>query len=140
MSHVDVTPDASKWIAAKIAAFATEADHRHHWLTEYVSQFNALPLYVGWTETIGIRPNGEIVSWSTEDEFIGVRSIEDRMLVLISLVNGSRRFPELAHLLPKRTPGAEDCGCRDVPLLVSGRAFCGTCGGLGWLPTQAGGE
>jgi len=136
MNQFTVTGDTATFIAARIAGFPTEADARRLWLAPFVAKFSALPLYVGWTETIGIRVDGEIVTWSTEGEFAGVGSVHDQTMVLISLVAGSDRYPELRRLLPQRGPGAMDCGCRDVPLLASHKAFCGTCGGLGWLPKQ----
>lgn len=138
MTNVVRNEETATFIASRIAGFASEADETRLWLGPYVAEFNALPLYVGWTETIGIRAEGEIVSWSTEQEFVGVRAVEDRMLALISLVAGSKRYPELRQLLPQRTPDAIDCRCRDVPLLASGKAFCGTCGGLGWVEQPQG--
>lgn len=125
-------------IASRIASFASDADETRLWLAPYVAEFKVLPLYVGWFETIGIRANGEIVSWSTEQESVGVRAVEDQMLALISLVAGSKRYPELRQLLPQRTSDAIDCRCRDVPFLASGKAFCGTCGGLGWVEQPQG--
>ena len=134
--RVAVTEDASAYIAARIAAFLTEADERHRWLAVYVADFGALPLYLGWTETIGIRPDGEVISWSTESEFAGVRSVEEWTWVLSALVAGSDRYPELRRLLPEQGPGAVDCSCRNQLLFVSGKVLCGECGGVGWLPEQ----
>lgn len=54
------------FIAARIAGYATEAPERLRWESPFVAEFTALPLYLGWTETIGIRPDGDVVRWSTE--------------------------------------------------------------------------
>jgi hypothetical protein len=56
------------FIAARIAGFDSEAPERLRWAARYVTEFSALPLYRGWTETIGILANGEMVAWSTEEE------------------------------------------------------------------------
>lgn len=55
-------------ISVRIATFSREANDQFQWLASVVAEFSALPLYVGWIETIGIRSNGEI-SWSTEGEY-----------------------------------------------------------------------
>ena len=92
------------------------------------------PLYLGWMETIGIRADGEMVSWSTEGDYSGLRPVEDRTWLLSALVCGVERYPELRALLPERPKEAVDCPCRKHPLLVSGKIRCGECGGIGWLP------
>ena len=58
-----------------------------------------MPLYFGWTETIGIRPNGEIVRWSTEGDYNGTRLVENQSWMLTALVAGADRYPELGSLL-----------------------------------------
>ena len=73
-----------------------------------VIEYAVLPLYVGWWDTTGIRPDGEIVSWSTEDElsdYSGIRRVEDRYLWLSAVVDGSRRYERLKALLPTRPAG-----------------------------------
>ena len=106
------------------------------WLTPYVAEFGVLPLNLGWTETHGIRPDGENVSWSTEGEYVGTRPVDNRIWVLNALVDGCRRYPELRQLLPERPSGAVDCLCCKHPLFAPGKMLCGVCGGVGWLPAQ----
>ena len=132
--RVVVPQELSAFIAARIAGYATEAPEQLRWESRFVAQFAALPLYLGWTETIGIRPDGDVVCWSTEGNYAGVRPVEDRTWALSALVVGARRYPELAALLPKRPPGAVDCPCRKHQLFASGKVLCGECGGIGWLP------
>jgi hypothetical protein len=129
-----VPEELSLFIAAGVAGFSVEAPEQLLWESSYVADISALPLYVGWTETIGIRSDGEIVSWSTEGDYLGVRPVEDRILVLIALVTGVQRYPELRALLPERPSDATDCPCRNHALLASGSVLCGQCGGIGWLP------
>ena len=58
--RVAVSPELSAFIAARVAGYPTEAPERLRWASSFVADFSALPLYMGWTETIGIRPDGEI--------------------------------------------------------------------------------
>jgi hypothetical protein len=138
MTNVVANGETATFIASRIARFASEANEKQLWLAPYVAEFNALPLFVGWTETIGIRAEGEIITWSTEQEFLGVRAVEDQTWVLTALVAGSKQYPELQQLLPQRGTDAVDCGCRDVPPIASGEFICGTCGGLGWVAKPQG--
>src|SRR3954470_2417848 len=109
MGRVSVSTEVSRLIAVRIASFPTGAPEPLRWQVPFVAEFAALPLYLGWDETIGIRPDGEVVRWSTEGDYRGVRPVEDRTWVLSALVDGARRYPELAALLPERPAGAVDC-------------------------------
>ena len=141
MVRLAVSPEQSAWIAARVAAFSAEAPQQLRWEVPHVAEFGALPLYLGWFETIGIRPDGEIVGWSTDDEFSGysgVRPVEDRYHWLSALVDGSRRYERLKALLPARPAGAVDCLHLALPLYAEGKVFCPECCGLGWVePARA---
>jgi hypothetical protein len=126
-------PELSAFLETRIVGYAAEAPETLRWESRFVAEFAALPLYAGWTETIGIRPDGEVIRWSTEGDYSGVRVVEDWISVLSALVTGAKRHPELRVLLPERPPVAVDCSCRNLPLLASGQVLCGTCGGIGWL-------
>src|SRR5687767_13058019 len=136
MARVQVSAADSAYIAARIAAFAREAPEPLRWQGPFVAEFNALPLYLGWTETIGLRADGEVVRWSTEGGYAGAPSVDDPLLVRVGLVEGAGRYPELRALLPTRGPDARDCPCRAHALFVSGQVICSECGGLGWLPAD----
>jgi len=131
--QIALSPEMSAFIAARVTGYSTETPERMQWLSPFVANFAALPLYVGWTETIGIRPSGEMVRWSTEGDYQGVKAVNDSKWVLSALVAGAERHSELLALLPRRPPGALDCECRSHPLFVSGKLLCGMCGGVGWL-------
>ena len=133
MARAAVTEELSAWIAARIAAFPSEAAEQLRWQLPYVAEVVALPLYLGWWETIGIRADGEIVRWSTEGEYSGVRAVEERHWWLSALVVGSRRYPELRSLLPVRPAGAVDCQHLAHPLFADGKVICPECYGLGWM-------
>ncbi len=136
MVRLAVTPERSAWVAARVAAFPAEAPEQIRWQAPYVAEFGALPLYLGWFETIGIRVDGEIVSWSTEDDYPGARTVEERYLWLTALVDGTRRYEGLSDLLPPRPTDAIDCPHWGHPLFTEGKVFCPECCGLGWV--QAG--
>lgn len=129
-----MTPGLSSWVTDRIAAFAHEAPEEFRRLVPAVAEYAALPLYLGWWDVTAIRADGEIVSWSTEDEFSGysgVRPVEERYHWLSSLVDGSRRYEPLKSLLPTRTAGAVDCRHLAHPIFAQGKLFCPECCGLG---------
>ncbi|HEY7330549.1 MAG TPA: hypothetical protein VH592_23115 [Gemmataceae bacterium] len=135
MTSIQIPKEVATFIGERIGRFAVEAPAQLRWQASFVAEFGALPLYLGWTETIGIRPDGEIIRWSTEGEYSGSRPVEERAWIVAALVVGSRRYMELLPLVPVRSPYAVDCyQCQNHPWLASGRVICGTCGGLGWLP------
>jgi hypothetical protein len=133
--RVSISSEMAAFIADRIAGYSVEAPKQLRWQSPFVGEFAALPLYLGWTETMAIRADGELVSWSTEGDYAGVRHVEDRITVLSALVAGVERHPELRALLPERPPDASECPCRKHPLLASGKLLCGYCGGMGWLPS-----
>jgi hypothetical protein len=75
MAQVAMSPELSAWVADRIARFPHEAPEQLRWLAPSVVEYDALPLYVGWWDTTGIRADGEIVSWSTEDELSGYSGV-----------------------------------------------------------------
>jgi len=141
MHRAGVSPEDCAFIAARILAFGSEAPPERRWLLPFVEEFGALPLYLGWTETLGILPDGSLVRWSTESEYSGLRPVTNQADASVALVEGSRRYPELAHLIPKRPAHATTCtacagtGRAPVP---SGELIC-ACGGTGWVTSNESG-
>jgi hypothetical protein len=135
MALLVVSPELSVWLAERVAAYSAEASAPLRWLAASVAEFGALPLYVGWFDVIGLRPDGEFVCWSREGDYPGTRPVEDRYLWLTSLVDAARRYPELRALLPARPVGARDCPHLAHPYFAQGKVFCPDCCGLGWIPT-----
>jgi hypothetical protein len=136
MARIPMSPELSAFVAARIARYFVESTSRFQ-LSEapWVAEHAALPLIRHWFETIGLRADGEIVRWSTDDHphrFAGVRQVEDRYDWLSALVEGSRHYPELEELLPLRKPHALDCQCVGNPQFAPGRILCPDCCGLGW--------
>lgn len=136
MVRLAMTSELSNWIADRIAAFPNESSEHLQELSPCVVRYAALPLYVGWWDTVAIKANGDIVSWSTDDEYSGysgVRLVEDRYLWLTALVAGSQHYEQLKTLLPVRTATAIDCRHAAHPVFASGKVFCPECFGLGWV-------
>jgi hypothetical protein len=139
LARVILSPELSAFIAERIAHYAAEATERYHNLkAPQVAEFGALPLIRHWFETIGLRPDGEIVKWNTDgpETYEGTCPVEDRYDWLSALVAGARRYPELQELLPQRWPGAVDCRCVGIPLFAPGKVLCPECCGLGWVQAK----
>jgi hypothetical protein len=103
------------------------------WQEPHVRANGALPLYVGWTEIVGIRPDGELVRWSSED-WPGAFELNDATWHKVALVLGARRYPVLQRLIPERPEGARDCHlCQGSGRLPLQPEILCQCGGIGWL-------
>ncbi|WP_145236469.1 hypothetical protein [Urbifossiella limnaea] len=133
-------PELSAWIAARIASYPAEAtEPYHHWEAAAVGEFAALPLIRHWFETFGLRADGEVVRWSTDGDapYPGTQPVEGRCDWLSALVEGARRWPELAALLPARPPAAVACRCVGHPAFEPGKFLCPECCGLRWVAADA---
>lgn len=135
MPRVLVGPEETEFIRERIARFAHEAPANLRWQAEHVRLNQALPLYVGWTETAGIRADGTLVRWVTED-VTNTQELADSTWVNLALVQGAARYPQLRSLIPSRPATARTCdGCNGagtLPGLPTNVICC--CGGIGWLP------
>jgi hypothetical protein len=133
VARLAMSPEQSAWITARVASFPAEAPEQLLWEARNVADFGALPLYLGWSETIGIRADGEIVRWSTEGDYPGARPVLDRYTWVTALVDGTRRYEALRALLPSRPADAVDCRCLVYPVFCEGKILCPECCGLGWV-------
>jgi hypothetical protein len=139
-----LTAEERDFILAKVANFKAEAPEELRWQLKYVQTHQALPLFLGWTETLGIRADGALVRWSTEGDWPGVREFDDRTWINIALVEGAKTYPQLQRLVPRRPPSATTCetccgsGTIRGPLGQVTEIIC-TCGGLGWIPVTGAG-
>jgi hypothetical protein len=140
MTRVEVTEDEAAYIAARVGSFASEASADWMWQNTFVQQFAALPLFLGWSETLGIRADGSLVRWSTEGEYKGARPVDRQVDVNLALINGSRRYPRLVRLIPRPPSEANVCAqCHGTGrVAVSDDPLVCACGGAGWvLPGEA---
>src|SRR3954466_4252477 len=99
MPRVSVTAEEGAFIRERIDRFSLEGPENLQWQLPHVRSHSALPIYVGWTETVAIQPDGTLVRWSTEGEWPGIRELEDETWVNLALVQGSARYPELKRLI-----------------------------------------
>ncbi|MBS0193987.1 MAG: hypothetical protein JSR34_07050 [Proteobacteria bacterium] len=122
----------------RIARFEQESAENQIWLAPYVRQFNILPLWSAWFETVGIRPDGSIRKFSADGdhvEYEGLRLVEERPVVVFSLLEGAKRYPCLQQVVPQRPVDAvtcERCGGNGL-----GANIICVCGGIGWLTGSA---
>lgn len=142
MAQIDVSPTERAFIEERIRRFDVEAPEERRWLSTYVSEHRALPLYLGLTETIGIRANGALISWSTEGEWTGTRELDEDTWVNTALVRGAEQYRELRGLIPERPATAatcSDCGGTGRPRGVPSdlRNISCACGGVGWIRAGA---
>ncbi len=134
--RVAMPPELSAFVVARIANYAAEATEPYHrWEAPAVSAFAALPLIRHWNETFGLRADGEVVRWHTDldEPYPGVRSVDERYDWLSALVEGARRWPELAALLPARPASSVACWCLGHQVFAPGKALCPKCCGLRWV-------
>ena len=136
MLRVSPSPEQRESIARRIASFEREAPETHRWLAPFVRQHGALPLYLAWTEAIGITPDGVLVSWPIEGEGLGARPLDEFSWSALALVRGAQRYPELASLIPTRPVASKSCDtCGGTGTVVAGHPELDcVCGNLGWVP------
>lgn len=99
------------------------------------STLNALAIYPDWRGFIAIRPD-ESFLFCTDQGL--VENYVEPEWQLIALVRGSKQYPELASLLPRRSTDASECfDCKGTGrAIIEGQhlnnVICGKCFGLGW--------
>lgn len=133
--RVNLTKDEADLVERLIEAFA-ETMSESNWNFPFVQKFRAIPLYTGWTETIALTPGGNIVRWSTNDEYDGLRPVDDRVFLRSAMMRGVKRYPQLQSLVPSRPLNAVTCdfcnGTGIFPIPRYSSVIC-KCGGVGWL-------
>ena len=92
----------------------------------------------GW---FGVTATGDVFS-ALHDTSCAPERVSDARVRNMVLYRASTRYPDLAHLAPRRVPGDPDCehcgGTGQVPLpegLKNPEHFACACGGLGWVPS-----
>src|SRR5262245_27916611 len=109
MAKVSLSAEVTAYLADRIAAFPKEANEQIRWQAPFVAEHSALPLYLGWTESIGIRADGLLVGWSHEGDFSGIKEVVDPIWLRIALVEGAKRYPVLKQFIPARPENARTC-------------------------------
>jgi hypothetical protein len=98
-----------------------------------------LPVWGDWVGSYALTPELDVV-FSEDFLLAEVDPVTDPRLRVITLYEASRRYPELAHLMPVRGPEDRTCpGCNgtgvvpNIPAEQRDKIIC-WCGGLGWVP------
>lgn len=105
-----------------------------------VATQNALPIFSDISGHIAIRPDGSFVFWRGDDT--DFEDLSEPVFQTIALISGSKKYPELQELIPKRTDNAKPClDCKETgKALVSGHHsdvfICWKCLGLGWVDQE----
>jgi hypothetical protein len=132
---IRLTPEQSSFVEHRIRDFDQEATEAGEWQLGYVAQFEALPLFYGWTETLALQPDGSLVRWSTEAEYEGLKPIERLVDCALALVRIGELDEGLRNLIPPRPHGVVDCpACLGIGRLPQHPDLICECGGLGWRP------
>jgi len=132
-------PELSNWIQDAIRRYAHPTSDEPEYLKHYATLYNLLPIYPDWTHCYGLRADGTVFLFSTEDEEKTIHVETDERLRNFALFMGSKKYPELKSLAPVRSADAIDCpfckglGKIEVPGIGPDNIVC-YCGGLGWLP------
>jgi len=138
---MSLAPELSAEIEARIAAIIKEPPSRQTESAQVVAQLHFLPLFLDWGGCWGIRPDGEIIAllWDAPEDWHVEREAWKRNF---AIYQGSKKYPELAPLVPSRPLNARTCpGCKGTGRCDFRRGYehlsetivCG-CGGLGWFP------
>ncbi len=131
---VEMPAEEAMFIRERIERFPVEGSENLQWELPYVRLYEALPIYIGWTETVGIKTDGTLIRWSTENEWTGTRELQDTKLAIAALVAGADRYPALRRLLPSRPDGAQTCGaCAGLGRFAQLPNMICECGGVGWV-------
>jgi hypothetical protein len=96
------------------------------------------PVTNSFESVYAVTRDGQVVASNYDDfrERIPIEDLRERNWLLHE---AATRYPELAHLEPRRGPRDPDCtDCRGTgrhPDVPKGSNIVCYCGGLGWLPT-----
>jgi hypothetical protein len=134
--RLPISPDLTDAVRRQLATFLSHPPEKLAWHVPTAERAGALPLYIGWLTTIGLRPDGSLVEWNTDDPDMNLRD-PDETWGTVALVEGVRKYPELRPLLPVRPDTASECNqCGGtgwlVPVSDPEGFICEPCRGLGW--------
>ncbi len=120
-------------IEERIADFLASPDSKLEWLKAPVRAHRFLPLYVGWSSTLGLQPDGSFVRWDQEAATPGLKPLSSRYWRRMAISQGVKHYPELASLIPLRPAEAVTCSvCGGSGTLAGAPQIVCECGGAGW--------
>ena len=107
--------------------------HEQEDLASIARRISALPVHLGWTGVLAINEIGEVVFYNYETAAVGPET--DNRWIMIAGISAAGKYPELTSILPKRPALANDCPkCSRTGRVLTIKAICGECLGLGWVP------
>jgi hypothetical protein len=133
---------ADEWaelIRQLIQVIADGNGNSYPWEQNIAQQYNLLPLYGDMGGYLALRSDLEIIT-IPDDPRESLHVETDELWRNVALVCGSKRFPQLAELIPKRPSDAHTCpscdgtGIFTLPEMPEIINLGCKCGGLGWLP------
>ena len=105
-------------------------------------EFHALPLGLNLWSYEFLTPTGEVISTGLEANELS-RSVATEQELILMLVWGAERYPQLGAFIPSRGPNSIVCRVCDgtrvwgTKVPGGGPAECFFCGGLGWTTNDA---
>jgi hypothetical protein len=141
---VTLPPHIENAVTERLRAFLGNTAPDPLGLRAVVAKFGSLPVIMDMGGCYALQLDGAVVTFAW-DEPHGLAVVDDERLRNIALYQGSRKYPELATLVPARPLQAADCrSCGGTGIvLVEGRSFPDIicfCGGLGWIPASSSGD
>lgn len=126
-------------ISERVKAYVIPANPDISEAIKVALEIEALPMLMDAGGVFALKPDGEIIAilWDKPQD---LRVENDERVRNVVLFQGSKKYPELASLVPSRSSHARLCtacngtGIAPVPPGVSSEHFVCYCGGLGWIP------
>jgi hypothetical protein len=121
-------------ISVLIDRFVAANEPKLAWAKPAVEKHCFMPLYFGWTATLGVRPDGSFVRWNHDDGLDSIEVCSTAFLQRMALTQGAKMYAELSAFIPARPHDGVACplcgGSGQLPG-VAAHVIC-VCGGLGW--------
>jgi hypothetical protein len=134
-----ITPELARHMELYLANLQKDWGEHPSGVVSSAERIGVVPLMLDWSGYFGLRSDGALLSVPYESPTGASVELSARIRD-IALKVGSKRYPALKGLLPKRTPQSQPCPyCRGTG--VEPLSACSTiknvtcwCGGLGWIP------
>lgn len=134
-----ISTEQSALITKLIKSFISDSAPDPTNLQQLVAEKQVLPLFLDFGGMCAINPSGDILSFLWDDTEHPLMESDPRIRNL-ALFQGSKKYPALKSLVPKKPEDARVCwGCGGTGIdpyavkLNSDAIVC-YCGGLGWIP------
>jgi hypothetical protein len=145
--RVKLSPALSAFVTEMVARYPDGSDPRPaFYLTPYVEKHGILPLFLHWTEAVGLMPDGTVRMFWTGDGppgdpgYEGLRKLDEGQRkvdagwnFLLALIEGARAYPALQAVVPARPDYMRTCPvCLGSGRLPEEPVQLCNCHGFGW--------